>query len=74
MRVVRMGEGNEELERAPSKPAFNVKMKGREGYVGNAWVNQGQYGGYISVSVRQDIAKGSTLYLYPRKGTEKIEV
>ncbi|HEV8290076.1 MAG TPA: hypothetical protein VGQ00_03955 [Candidatus Norongarragalinales archaeon] len=65
-----MNEGLVEMvEKIENKaqPNYNVKIKGHEGYAGRGWLNQGKYGPYISVKLSDDVQKGSTLYLYPRK-------
>ena len=52
-------------------PQLSVKIKGGS-YIGSGWMNEGQYGKYVSIKIDVPIAKGSTLYLAPRKGHEGI--
>jgi len=54
-------------ERPANPPQFSVKAKNHEGFVGSAWLNDGKYGKYISVKLREDAPKGTTLYLAPTK-------
>lgn len=59
-------------EQNPNKPHFSVKAKGSEGFVGSAWLNEGKYGKYISVRLRDAVAPGTTLYLSPTKENPEI--
>lgn len=51
----------------PSKPQFNVKAKGQEGYIGSAWLQDGKFGPYISIKLNCKLSEGSTIYLHPRR-------
>ena len=69
-----IGAGLEGKKTAPDNagkpgnpPQFSVKAKDHEGFVGSAWLNDGKYGKYISVKLREDAPKGTTLYLSPTK-------
>ena len=55
-----------------NKPQFSVKAKGVEGYVGSGWINEGKYGKYISVKLRENLAPGTTIYLSPTKENPEI--
>ncbi|MCX6768051.1 MAG: hypothetical protein NTY90_04985 [Candidatus Micrarchaeota archaeon] len=60
--------GRKQIQEAKSsQPHFTVKARDKEGFVGSAWLNEGQYGKYISVKLREDMVKGATLYLSPTK-------
>ncbi|MFA5246855.1 MAG: hypothetical protein WC408_03120 [Candidatus Micrarchaeia archaeon] len=59
-------------EQAGNKPQFSVKAKGMEGYVGSGWINEGKYGKYISVKLRENLAPGTTIYLSPTKDNPEI--
>jgi len=65
------GAGEPE-QRQQTSPQFSVKAKDREGFVGSAWLNQGRFGKYISVRLREDAPKGTTLYLAPTKANAGI--
>ena len=55
-----------------NKPQFSVKAKGMEGYVGSGWINEGKYGKYISVKLRESLTPGTTIYLSPTKENPEI--
>jgi len=55
-----------------NKPQFSVKAKGVEGYVGSGWINEGKYGKYISVKLRENLTPGTTIYLSPTKENPEI--
>jgi len=55
-----------------NKPQFSVKAKGMEGYVGSGWINEGKYGKYISVKLRENLAPGTTIYLSPTKDNPEV--
>ncbi len=55
-----------------NQPHFTVKAKNREGFVGSAWMNQGKYGKYIALRLREDVAKGTTLYVTPTKANAAL--
>jgi len=55
-----------------NKPQFSVKAKGMEGYVGSGWINEGKYGKYISVKLRENLTPGTTIYLSPTKENPEI--
>jgi hypothetical protein len=55
-----------------NKPQFSVKAKGMEGYVGSGWINEGKYGKYISVKLRENLAPGTTIYLSPTRENPEI--
>jgi len=52
------------------KPQFNAKSNGK--YVGSAWLSDGKYGKYISLSLREGVQGGNKVFLSPRKGSEGI--
>ena len=64
--------GNSSPEPHGNKPQFSVKAKGMEGYVGSGWINEGKYGKYISVKLRENLAPGTTIYLSPTKENPEI--
>lgn len=47
-------------------PQFTVKSK-EAGYVGSAWIRDGQYGRYLSVTINMDVPKGARLYILPNR-------
>ena len=49
------------------KPDFSVKAKGKEGYAGSGWLNEGKFGKYINVKIREGLPAGTTLYITPTK-------
>ncbi len=48
-------------------PDFNIKSDGE--FVGSGWLNQGQFGPYITI--RMD-GQEKPYYIYPRKGKEGL--
>ncbi len=54
-----------------AKPQFTVKSK-EGGYVGSAWMRDGQYGRYLAVTMSQDVPKGTRLYVSPTRAAAGI--
>lgn len=65
-------EGENPLQWKREKPQFNVKAKGLAGYVGNAWLQQSKFGKYIRVFLREDVPRGTVLFVSPRKEQEGL--
>ncbi|MFH1722275.1 MAG: hypothetical protein ABH950_06705 [Candidatus Altiarchaeota archaeon] len=63
-----MKEEADEKQNADKRPDFNVKAGGN--FVGSAWLNQGTFGPYISVVLKDTAKNAERLYVYPRKGKE----
>ena len=64
--------GFPQSEPAGNRPQFSVKAKGMEGYVGSGWINEGKYGKYISVKLRENLAPGTTIYLSPTRDNPEL--
>ncbi len=65
-------KGGKKPTTSTNQPHFTVKAKNREGFVGSAWMNQGKYGKYIALRLREDVAKGTTLYVTPTKANAAL--
>lgn len=57
---------------AGSKPQLTVRAKGVAGFVGAAWMQEGQYGRYISVKLSQPLGKDAVIYLHPRRDSPLV--
>ncbi len=66
------GGASEIAPKEKSKPQFSVKMKGGAGFVGSGWLNESQYGKYVSVKINSDIPAGSTIYVSPNKANPAV--
>ncbi len=67
MDAMEYGRADESAERKPQ-----LFLKYNKDVVGAAWVRQGQFGKYISLTVNKDLPAGSKVYLNPRKGFENV--
>jgi hypothetical protein len=68
------GHGDEvnPLQWKQDKPQFTVKAKGLAGYVGSAWMRQGKFGNFIRVYLREDLPKGTVLFVSPTKANDGL--